>query len=220
VRVVIVEDSGLVRGLLVEVLTRHGVEVVGEAESRDEAITVVGATQPDVAVLDIRLPPGFADDGLQAARIIRSRWPQVGLLVLSHYLESVYAERLLAEVSGRVGYLVKDRVQDDESLLDAIRRVAAGDVVIDPELVRQVMQRKRRHNPLEELTDTERAALALMAEGYSNAAIAERLFCSVKTVEKRIGAVSDKLGLLGQGRDRGEVNMRVLATLTYLRHAD
>jgi len=218
VRVVVVEDSGLLRRMLVQLLTRHGIEVVGEAVSRDEAVTVVAATVPDLVVLDIRLPPGYADDGLQAARIIRSRWPQIGLLVLSHYLETAYAERLLEEVPGRVGYLVKDRVQDDERLLDAIRRVAAGDVVIDPELVQRMMQRQRRHNPLDQLTEQERATLALMAEGYSNAAIAEHLFCSVKTVEKRVGAISDKLGL-PDGRERGEINLRVLATLTYLRHS-
>ena len=217
-RVVVVEDSGLLRRMLVQLLTRHGIEVVGEAVSRDEAVTVVAATVPDLVVLDIRLPPGYADDGLQAARIIRSRWPQIGLLVLSHYLETAYAERLLEEVPGRVGYLVKDRVQDDERLLDAIRRVAAGDVVIDPELVQRMMQRQRRHNPLDQLTEQERATLALMAEGYSNAAIAEHLFCSVKTVEKRVGAISDKLGL-PDGRERGEINLRVLATLTYLRHS-
>jgi DNA-binding NarL/FixJ family response regulator len=219
-RVVIVEDSGLLRRLLVDVLTRRGLEVVGEAGSRDEAVAVVGATQPDVALLDIRMPPGHADDGLQAARTIRESWPQIGLLVLSHYLETAYAERLLRECHGGVGYLIKDRVQDDVWLIEAIRRVAAGEVVIDPDLVQRVVLRQRRVNPLEELTEQERGTLHLMAEGYSNNGIAQQMFCSVKTVEKRIGILSDKLGLLSDGRDRAQVNVRVLATLTYLRHAE
>lgn len=219
-RAVIVEDSGLLRQLLVQLLTSRGVEVVGEAAERDEAIAVVARTRPDIAILDIRLPPGHGDDGLQAAAAVRRDQPDVGLLILSHYLETSYAERLLTFADDRVGYLVKDRVQDAQMLLDALQRVAAGEVVIDPDLVRRIMRRRRRHDPLDALTPHEREVLSLMAEGFSNAAIGARTHCSVKTVEKRITSISDKLGLRREdGAERLSVNTRVLAVLEYLRHS-
>ncbi|NLT54158.1 MAG: response regulator transcription factor [Actinomycetales bacterium] len=195
-----------------------GIDVVGEATHRDEAVAVVAGTSPDVAILDIRIPPGHLDDGLVAAERIRRDDPDVGLLVLSHYLESSYAERLLTFADAGVGYLVKDRVQDGDVLVDTLYRIAAREVVIDTDLVRQVIRRRRRHDPLERLTTQERQVLALMAEGYSNTAIGRRAFCSVKTVERRVTAISEKLGLpSGEDGGRSEVNIRVLAVLTYLR---
>ncbi|OJF12784.1 response regulator transcription factor [Couchioplanes caeruleus] len=220
-RVVIAEDSGLLRQMLVELLTRHGLTVVGEATTKDEILTLVDRTSPDVAILDIRLPPGQSDEGLQAARAIRSRHPAVGLLILSHYAETSYAMRLLEYGARAVGYLVKDRVQDTDRLIDGIRRVAAGDVVIDPEVVHQVMFRRRTVDPLERLTAAEREVLGLVAEGLSNAAIARRLNYSLKTVEKRLTSITHALDLPTAAADNGrsEVNVRVLAVLTYLRSA-
>jgi DNA-binding NarL/FixJ family response regulator len=220
VRVVIVEDSGLLRQMLVTLLTSRGIEVVGQAEERYEAVAVVATTRPDVAIMDIRIPPDHRDDGLRAAATIHANQPDVGLLVLSHYLETSYAERLLSIADTGVGYLVKDRVQDGDGLVDAIHRVADRGVVVDADLVRRVMGRRRRHDPLERLTPHERQVLALVAEGYSNAAIGQRATCSVKTVEKRITTISEKLGLTAaRDAERGGLNIRVLAVLEYLRHA-
>lgn len=219
-RVVIVEDSGLLRQLLTELLVWRGFDVVGTASTQEEALAVVAAAPPDVVLLDVRLPPDYRDEGLQAARQIRARHPQVGLLVLSHYLETSYAMRLLADARDAVGYLVKDRVQDGDGLVEAINRVAAGEVVIDPDVVRQVMRLRRKVDPLRGLTDAERRVLSLMAEGCSNVAIADRLSCSPKTVEKRTTSISQKLSLpTFDSASRAGVNLRVLAVLTYLRHA-
>ncbi len=161
----IAEDSGLLRQLLAELLTRHGLEVTGQAANRDDLLCLVEGAPPDVVVLDIRLPPGYHDEGLRAASEIRARHPRVGLLVLSHYAETSYAMRLLKGGARGAGYLVKDRVQDADRLVDAIRRVAAGEAVIDPEVVQRVMFRRRTADPLECLTLGEPQVLGLIAEG-------------------------------------------------------
>lgn len=220
-RIVIAEDSGLLRQMLTEILTSRGFNVIGQAESLPELLTVVTADPPDVVVLDIRMPPTHRDEGLRAAEEIRARQPTVGLLVLSHYAETSYAVRLLELSSHGVGYLVKDRVQDADRLVDALHRVRAGEVVIDPEVVQRVLSRPRVVDPLERLTVVERQVLALMAEGRSNTAIAHKLSYSVKTIEKRVTAISQKLGLPHpDDHDRSDVNLRVLAVLTYLRSVD
>jgi DNA-binding NarL/FixJ family response regulator len=220
-RVVIAEDSGLLRQLLAELLTCRGFDVIGQAQTLPELLRLVAADPPDVVVLDIRMPPAYRDEGLQAAEEIHARHPSVGLLVLSHYAETSYAVRLLELSSHAVGYLIKDRVQDADRLLEALHRVAAGEVVIDPEVVQRVLLRPRAIDPLERLKLVERQVLALMAEGRSNAAIAHKLSYSVKTIEKRVTAISQKLGLPHpHDHDRGDVNVRVLAVLTYLRTVD
>ncbi|MBO2447615.1 response regulator transcription factor [Actinomadura barringtoniae] len=217
-RLVIADDSGLLRQMLVETFTRRGLQVIGEAGSLPELLRTVEADPPDVVVLDIRMPPDHRDEGLQAAQRIRARHPSVGLLVLSHYAETVYAVRLLDFATGSVGYLVKDRVQDTDRLIDAVHRVAQGEVVVDNEVIQRVMRRNRTVDPLRDLTPSETQVLALMAEGRSNSAIARELNYSPKTVEKRITAVSRKLGL-PQDDERSDINLRVLAVLRYLRNA-
>jgi DNA-binding NarL/FixJ family response regulator len=220
-RIVIAEDSGLLRQMLTEILTSRGFDVIGQAESQPELLGLVMADPPDVVVLDIRMPPTHRDEGLRAAEEIHARYPSVGLLVLSHYAETSYAVRLLELSSYAVGYLVKDRVQDADRLVEALQRVAEGEVVIDPEVVQRVLFRPRVVDPLERLTPVEREVLALMAEGRSNTAIAQKLSYSVKTIEKRVTAISQKLGLPHPNdHDRSDVNVRVLAVLAYLRRAD
>jgi DNA-binding NarL/FixJ family response regulator len=220
-RVMIAEDSGLLRQLLAEILERHGYEVTGQASDSGRLLRMIAAEPPDVVILDIRLPPGHSDEGLQAAKEIRASHPAVGILVLSHYAETSYAVRLLENGSEGIGYLVKDRVQDTDRLLDAVSRVASGGTVIDTDIVRRVMGRHRAPDPLGGLTGSERQVLALMAEGLSNVAIAKRLFCSPKTVEKRITAITRKLRIPDIGYpDRSAVNVRVVAVLAYLRNAD
>jgi DNA-binding NarL/FixJ family response regulator len=217
----IAEDSGMLRQMLAELLTRHGFEVIGQAATKDGILELVDNTPPDVVLLDVRLPPGHTDEGLQAAAAIRASHPGVGLLVLSHYAETSTAVRLLEGGARAVGYLVKDRVQDTTRLVDAIQRVAGGEVVIDPEVVHRVMFRPRRADPLSGLTDPEREVLALMAEGLSNTAIAKRVNYSIKTVEKRVTSIALKLDLPAPHPDAGrcDVNVRVLAVLSYLRSA-
>ncbi len=174
---------------------------------------MVDARQPDVAIVDIRMPPGHSDDGLLAAQEIRRRHPDVGVLVLSHYLDSRYAARLLEDVPERAGYLLKERVSDVAVLADALRRIADGECVIDPTIVSRLVARKRARGPLDVLTDREREVLALMAEGHSNGAIGEQLFLSRKTVEAHISQIFLKLDL----HESPEQNRRVLAVLAYLR---
>lgn len=217
-RLVIADDSGLLRQMLAETFTRRGLDVIAEAGSLPELLKAVAADPPDVVVLDIRMPPDHRDEGLQAATRIRADHPGVGLLVLSHYAETSYAVRLLEVATDAVGYLVKDRVQDTDRLIDAVERVARGEVVVDTEVIQRVMRRHRTDDPLRDLTPSERHVLALMAEGRSNSAIAVELNYSLKTVEKRITAVSRKLGL-AHTQERSAVNVRVLAVLTYLRNS-
>jgi DNA-binding NarL/FixJ family response regulator len=220
-RIVIAEDSGLLRQMLTEILTSRGFDVIGQAESLPQLLSLVTADPPDVVVLDIRMPPTHQDEGLRAAEEIRASHPTIGLLVLSHYAETTYAVRLLELSNHAVAYLVKDRVQDADHLVEALHRVAAGEVVIDPEVVQRVLFRPRVIDPLERLTAVERQVLALMAEGRSNTAIAQKLSYSVKTIEKRVTAISQKLGLPHpDDHDRSDVNLRVLAVLAYLRSVD
>jgi DNA-binding NarL/FixJ family response regulator len=221
VRLILAEDSGLLRNMLAEMLTDRGFAVVGQAETKPAVLHLVRAHLPDVVVLDIRLPPNQSDEGLQAADEIRRQYPEVGLLVLSHYAETAYAVRLLESAGSRaVGYLVKDRVPDVDFLVSSITRVAAGDVVIDPEVVARIMHRRRETDPLVSLTPRERLVLSYMAEGDSNAAIARRLRCGSKTVERHATYIARKLGLPeAGGQGRSDVNLRVLAVLTYLRAA-
>ena len=217
----IAEDSGLLRQMLAEMLTQHGFEVAGHTGDAGELVRMIDAEPPDAVILDIRLPPTHSDEGLRAAGEIRARHPDVGILALSHYAETSYAIRLLENGVRGVGYLVKDRVQDTGRLLDALTRVASGETVLDAGIVQRVMSRPRTVDPLSRLTPGERQVLALMAEGLSNAAIAGRLFCSPKTVEKRVSAITRKLELPDAGDvSRTAVNVRVLAVLTYLRNAD
>lgn len=217
-RVVIAEDSGLLRSLLADLLATRGLDVVGQAGDPQAVWHTIEAVPVDVVLLDIRLPPTFRDEGLRLAEQLRRQKPGVGLLVLSHYAETAYAVRLLECADRAVGYLVKDRVQDPDRLVDALYRVAAGEVVLDPEVVQQVMRRPRTADPLGRLTAAERQVLELMAEGRSNTAIAEKLHYSAKTVEKRVSSIAVKLDL-PQIDDpvRPDVNVRVLAVLTYLR---
>lgn len=214
----IAEDSGLLRHLLVQALTGRGLTVTGQAADGGELLALVAADPPDVVIADIRMPPGHGDEGLRAAEQIRRRHPGVGLLVLTHYAETAYAVRLLTVADHAVGYLVKDRVQDADRLVEAVRRVAAGEMVVDPLVVTRMLNRRRRADPLARLTPGEREVLALVAEGWSNAAIAGKLGYSAKTVEKRLSAVGGKLGLPTIDVDcRPDVNIRVLAVLAYLR---
>ncbi len=221
-RLVVAEDSGLLRQLLVQALPERGLAIVGEAASLPEVLAVVDHDPPDVVILDIRMPPRHNDEGLQAAERIRQDHPDVGLLVLTHYAETAYAARLLSFADRAVGYIVKDQVQDIERFLEAVHRVAAGEVVVDSLVVQQVLRRPRTVNPLDRLTLPEIEVLALVAEGYSNTGIARKLSYSVKTVEKRLTTIAEKLQLPSVADGRTDVNVRVLAVLTFIRnvHAD
>jgi DNA-binding NarL/FixJ family response regulator len=213
VRVVIADDEMLLREGLARLLTDAGVDVVGKANNAAELLRTVRLTAPDVAIVDIKMPPSHTDEGLVAAADIRTSHPEVGVLVLSHYLESTYAMRLLAEHPERVGYLLKARVSDIAVLADALRRIAEGECVLDPTIVARLVNRPRERSPLSELTDREREVLGLIAEGLSNQAIGERLFVSPKTIETHIRQIFIKLGL-GEAPDS---HRRVLAVLTFLR---
>ncbi|MER7394605.1 response regulator transcription factor [Streptomyces sp. NPDC000151] len=216
----IADDSGLLRQLLAQVLISRGFVVAGLAGTPTELLNLVAAEPPNVVLLDIRMPPGYRDEGIRAAEAIKADRPDVGLLVLSHYAETSYAMRLLEASNRAVGYLVKDRVQDTDRLVEAINRVAAGEIVIDPDAVQRMLMRRRTVDPLECLTDGERDVLVLMAEGLSNSAIARKLCCRPKTVEKRATALSQKLRLpQADAPERADVNLRVLAVLTFLRSA-
>jgi DNA-binding NarL/FixJ family response regulator len=215
-RIVIAEDSAVVRAGLAEVLTRRGHDIaaaVGDAETLRAAIA---QHRPDVTVVDVRMPPGYTDEGLRAAIALRRDYPGLGVLVFSQYIETRYAADLLATPSGRtgggVGYLLKDRVADVSEFTDALHRVAAGGTALDPEVVSQLLSASRRTDDLRTLTARERDVLALMAEGHSNSAIARSLVISDGAVEKHIGNIFSKLGLLPS--DAG--HRRVLAVLRYL----
>ena len=212
-RLVIADDEALVREGLARVLEDSGFEVVGRCGDADALLTMVDARQPDVAIVDIRMPPGHGDDGLVAAQEIRHRHPDIGVLVLSHYLDSRYAARLLDEAPAGVGYLLKDRISEVAVVSDAVRRIADGDCVIDPTIVSRLVARKRARGPLDVLTEREREVLALVAEGRSNGAIGEQLFLSRKTVDSYVSQIFAKLGLYESPKE----NRRVLAVLTYLR---
>jgi len=213
VRVVIADDSVLVRAGLVALLAEAGIDCVGEAGDPTELLRLVEAERPDAAVVDIRMPPTQSDEGLAAAREINARFPSVAVLVLSQYVETSYAVRLLEDSASARGYLLKDRITDVTSLADALRRLVAGDCVIDPEIVARLLGRARRQSPIDDLSARERDVLALMAEGCSNRAICDRLFVSPKTLEKHVGSIFAKLRI----EEGADTHRRVLAVLTYLR---
>jgi DNA-binding NarL/FixJ family response regulator len=213
VRVVIADDEMLLREGLARLLADTGIDVVGKAANAPELLRTVRLTTPDVAIVDIRMPPTHTDEGLVAASDIRSAHPGVGVLVLSHHLESIYAMRLLAEHPERVGYLLKARVSDIAVLADALRRIAEGECVLDPTIVARLVNRPRERGPLSELTEREREVLELIAEGLSNHAIGERLFLSPKTIETHIRQIFMKLGLT----EAPDSHRRVLAVLAFLR---
>ena len=212
-RVVVADDSVLLREGVVRLLEENGFDVVGQAGDADDLIRKVRAHKPDVAVVDIRMPPTNTDDGLRAALEIRAELPDTGVLVLSQYVEEGYALDLVGESAGGVGYLLKDRVADVERFVDSVRRVADGGSALDPEVVSQLVGRARRDDPLGELTPREREVLELMAEGRSNNAIAEIMVVTERAVEKHVTSIFGKLGLAPAPED----HRRVLAVLAFLR---
>ena len=211
-RVVIGEDLYLLREGLVRLLSAYGFEIAAAVGSAPELLAALVTERPDVGIIDVRLPPTHTDDGLRAALAAREKVPGLPVLVLSQYVDQLYARELLADQAGGVGYLLKDRVFNDESFTGAIRAVAAGGTVLDPEVVRKLLGRPSRAEPLAWLTAREREVLALMAEGRSNAAIGQRLFITDKAVSKHAAGIFAKLDLAPSDDD----NRRVLAVLAYL----
>ncbi|MFE0423137.1 response regulator [Streptomyces sp. NPDC058953] len=211
-RIVVAEDSTLLREGLVRLLAEEGHEVVAAVGDGEALIAAVAAGPPDVVVADVRMPPTHTDEGLRAALEIRRRWPGVGVLVLSQYVERRYANELLSGESRGVGYLLKDRVVEIDEFLDALERVARGRAAFDPEVVRRLLARSSRTDPLARLTGRERDVLAEMAQGHANGAIAQRLHVSQSAVEKHINAIFDKLELT---RTSG-YSRRVMAVLRFL----
>ena len=213
-RIVLADDSLLLREGIARLLAEAGFEVVAQAGDADDLLSAVRANRPDVAIVDIRMPPTFTDEGLKAAQAIRAEHgTSVGILVLSQYVETTFALRLVADGAGGMGYLLKDRVDDLEDFADAVRRIARGGSVIDPEVVAQLVGRRRARVPLDDLTEREREVLGLMAEGRSNQAICDRLYLAPKTVEAHISSIFSKLELLPAPDD----HRRVLAVLALLR---
>jgi DNA-binding NarL/FixJ family response regulator len=213
VRIVIADDALLVRQGAAQLLSEAGHEVVAQAGDADDLLRKVRAHRPDVAMVDVRMPPDNVDDGLRAALAIREELPATGILLLSQYIEDRYLSQLLATGAEGVGYLLKDRVADGERLVDAVERVAAGGSVLDPEVIARMLGRAREQGPLDTLTEREREVLGLMAEGRTNRAIAEQLFVSERAVERHVTSIFGKLDL-----PAGEQNhRRVLAVLAYLR---
>jgi DNA-binding NarL/FixJ family response regulator len=213
VRVVLAEDSVLLREGVARILDEAGFEVVGQAGNADELMLKVRSYSPDVAIVDIRMPPTHTDEGLRAAQEIREKHPNCGVLVLSQYVEPTYAMELLAESAEGVGYLLKDRVSDVNEFADAVRRVGEGGSALDPTIVSQLVGRRRRDDPIDQLTPREREVLGLMAEGRSNSGIAEQLVVTERAVEKHVTSIFSKLRLPAASED----HRRVLAVLAYLR---
>ena len=215
-RVVIAEDLVLLRDGLTRLLRDNGIEVVAAVSDGDGLVREVVARRPDLAIVDIRLPPSFHDEGLRAALEARRRVPDMAVLVVSQYVEHTYAQELLADGRGGVGYLLKDRVMHVADFLEAVRRVAGGGTALDPDVVAQLFSRRREDGPLERLTPRELEVLSLMAEGRSNAGIAESLVLTVGAVEKHVQSILSKLDLPQSPTD----HRRVLAVLAYLQQAD
>jgi DNA-binding NarL/FixJ family response regulator len=215
-RVVVADDAVILREGLARLLAEAGFEVVGLAGDADELCALVERSNPDVAIVDIRMPPTHTDEGLRAAKLIRARWPRVGILVLSQYVQARYAVELLSAGTKGVGYMLKDRVSDLDELSTSVRRVGEGASVLDPAVVEQLVgQRRKGDTPLEDLTEREFEVLALMAEGRSNKAIAERLFITEHTVEKHVKNIFATLRLPQSEDD----HRRVLAVVTFLNAA-
>jgi DNA-binding NarL/FixJ family response regulator len=212
-RVVIADDAVLLREGAARLLEEAGCEVVAQAGDADDLLRKVRAHKPDVAIIDVRMPPGNEDDGLRAALTIRDELPDVGILLLSQYVEDRYFAQLLAQGAEGVGYLLKDRIAEVERLGEAVQRVAAGGSVLDPEVVAQMLGRARQEGPLDTLTRREREVLELMAEGRTNRAIAAELFISERGIERHVTSIFTKLGLPTTEQD----HRRVLAVLAYLR---
>jgi DNA-binding NarL/FixJ family response regulator len=212
-RIVLADDAVLLREALAAGLRAAGFEVVGQAGEVDGLMRLVGDEAPDVVIVDVRMPPTHTTEGLEAARVIRSRYPGIAILVLSQYVETRYAVDLIRDDPAGIGYLLKDRVTRLEDLADAVRRVAEGGSVIDPEVVGRLLGRPRQHSPIDELTAREREILGLMAEGRSNQGIADRLFLELKTVEGHVRQIFSKLDLEPSSDD----HRRVLAVLTFLK---
>ena len=213
IRVVVGEDQPIVREGIVHVLQDSGFEVVGTAEDARDLVRITGAQRPDVVITDIQMPPDNTDDGLRAALEIRATVPGVGVLVLSQFLEDRYAMDLVADSAEGVGYLLKENISDLSMFTEAVRRVASGGSALDPNVVARLVSRKRKAGPLDNLTPRERDVLALVAEGRSNAGVAQELVVSVAAVERHVTSIFDKLGL----HQSPEQHRRVLAVLKYLR---
>ena len=216
VRVVLADDSVLLREGIARLLEDAGFEVIAQSGTADDLLRHVGMHKPDVALVDIRMPPTQTDEGLRAAKEIRERWPETGVLVLSQYVEPAYAMELLGENAEGVGYLLKDRVSDVDEFAAAVRRVGEGGSALDPAVVSQLVGRRRRDDPIDELTPREREVLELMAEGRSNQAIAEKLVITLRAVEKHVTSIFSKLRLSSTPED----HRRVLAVLTYLQSSN
>jgi DNA-binding NarL/FixJ family response regulator len=212
-RVIVADDSGLFRDGVTRILTESDIDVPGQARDGDELVRMVRDDPPDAVVVDIRMPPTGTDEGLIAARSIRREHPDVGVLVLSTFIDTAFAFELATELPERMGYLLKDRVADGNELVDAIRRIDAGGIVIDPVVVARLVAKPRERSPIDELSEREREVLALMAEGRSNQAIGQRLFLSERTVEAYVRSIFTKLNLEPTADD----HRRILAVLAFLR---
>ncbi|MGI5490536.1 response regulator [Microtetraspora malaysiensis] len=213
-RVVVADDAVLIRAGLVRLLEEFGCEVVSAVGTGEDLVRAVVELRPDVSVVDVRMPPSFTDEGLRAAVEVRQKVPGAPVLILSQYVEVSYADDLLADARGAVGYLLKDRVVDVDEFMEGLRRVAGGGTVFDPQVVSQLMVRRRRDDPLASLTPREREVLGLMAEGRSNPAISRQLVVTEGAVEKHVRGIFQKLGLYAEDTDQ---HRRVLAVLAYLR---
>jgi len=212
VRVTVADDSALFRAGLIRLLEEAGITVAAEASDGVELLNLIAADKPDVVIVDIRMPPTLTDEGLTAAREIHRRWPDVGVLVLSTYVDTAFATELITRTQRSVGYLLKDRVQDTDELVDALGRLQKGGSVVDPEVVARLIGRRRTQSPIEQLSEREREILELMAQGRSNQAISARLYLSERTVESHVGTIFAKLGLEPTADD----HRRVMAVLLYL----
>jgi len=212
-RAAVADDTLLTREGVVALLRSGGVDIVGQAADASALLHIVRAHRPDVCVVDIRMPPTHTDEGLVAAATIRSEFPGTGVLVLSQYVESAYAMRLIQDQPEGIGYVLKERIYSGDVLVDGVRRVAEGETVIDPTIVARLFHKRRAHDPVQELSEREREVLALVAEGLTNQGISKRLFITDRTVEAHVRQIFTKLGL----DESPESNRRVLAVLTYLR---